>query len=280
MAQVMETAVLVEGSPAHPTMNWGAIFAGWLVATGIAGLLYVAGLALGFAAFDPHDVAATTKGIGIGTAVWVVLSWVTGLFVGGMFASWFDGKSDETMGAMHGVAVWGLSITATALWLSLGLGLASHHGNPAEGSADPAGTTTAAMTHDDAVWILQANVHRFTSHGESVPAELPMDKAIVGALLSGHEDTAKAILLTVTAETPETVDQALTGWSGQVTAAQAELKAHAEHAAHYASMVLWIGFLSGLLALITAAIGGWLGANKIHKVYHARRYPGRPFAVK
>ncbi|WP_199099101.1 hypothetical protein [Dyella sp. ASV21] len=280
MAQVMETSVLVEGGPIHPVMNWGAILAGWLVATGMAGLLYVAGLALGFAAFNPHDVAATAKGIGIGTAVWVVLSWIAGLFVGGMFASWFDGKSDETMGAMHGVAVWGLSLTATALWLSLGMGFAFHHDKPVDDSVGPSGHASMVMTNDEAVWVLRADVHRFASHGEAVPAELSTEGAVVDALLSGHEAAAKAILLASTTETPESIDQALSSWSSHVSTAQAQFKARAEQAARYASMVLWIGFLSGLLALVTATWGGWLGANHIHRVYHTRRYAGRPFAVK
>jgi site-specific recombinase len=84
-------------------MSWSAIIGGWLVATGIASLMYVAGLALGFAAFDPYDAAATAKGIGIATAVWVVLSWTVSLFLGGMFASWFDGNRDQTVVLRHHV---------------------------------------------------------------------------------------------------------------------------------------------------------------------------------
>lgn len=278
MAQVMGTSVVVDANPVHPTMNWGAIISGWFVATAIAGLLYVAGLALGFTAFHPHDVAATAKGIGIGTAVWVVLSWVAGLFVGGMFASWFDGKSDETMGAMHGVAVWGVSLTATALWIMLGAGSALHRGKP---DGRMAGTASvAATTDDDALVLLKANVHRLAGHAQGMAGEPPMENAVVAALLAGHDATAKAILLADTSETPEVVDQAMTSWSGLVTAAQTQMKDHAEHAARYLSHILWVGFLSGLLALIAATGGGWLGARNVHRVYHTRRYPGRPFKIE
>ena len=103
----------------HPRLSWRAIIAGWLVATAVAGLLYVAGMALGFAAFDATDLASTAKGIGIGTGIWFVLTWATALFLGGMAASWFDNQVDHTMGALQGVAVWGLSLTATALLISL-----------------------------------------------------------------------------------------------------------------------------------------------------------------
>jgi hypothetical protein len=112
------TGVDVHG---HPTMRWSAIIGGWLVATGIASLMYAAGLALGFTAFDPYNAEATAKGVGMGTAVWMVLTWAVSLFLGGMFASWFDGRSDQTVGTLHGVTVWGLSIAASALLLAVGL---------------------------------------------------------------------------------------------------------------------------------------------------------------
>ena len=99
----------------HATMRWSAIIGGWLVATGIASLMYVAGLAIGFTAFDPYNAAATAKGIGTGTAIWMILTWAVSLFLGGMFASWFDGRADQTVGTLHGVTVWGLSVAASGL---------------------------------------------------------------------------------------------------------------------------------------------------------------------
>jgi hypothetical protein len=38
------------------------------------------------------------KGIGTGTAIWMILTWAVSLFLGGMFASWFDGRADQTIG--------------------------------------------------------------------------------------------------------------------------------------------------------------------------------------
>jgi hypothetical protein len=112
------TGVDVHG---YPTMRWSAIIGGWLVAMGIASLMYAAGLALGFTAFDPYNAEATAKGVGMGTALWMVLTWAVSLFLGGMFASWFDGRSDQTVGTLHGVTVWGLSVAASGLLLAVGL---------------------------------------------------------------------------------------------------------------------------------------------------------------
>ena len=52
----MATTVYSSDIPGDPSvrMCWSAIFAGWFVATGIAILLYGAGMALGFSAFSPH----------------------------------------------------------------------------------------------------------------------------------------------------------------------------------------------------------------------------------
>lgn len=86
----------------HPAMKFRAVIAGWLVATGVAGLLYVGGLALGFSSFDAWNAAGSAKGLGIGTALWVIITWAAALFFGGMFAAWFDGRNDDTMGAPRG----------------------------------------------------------------------------------------------------------------------------------------------------------------------------------
>ena len=112
----------------RPTMSWGAIIGGWLIATGIGSLMWVAGLALGFSGFDAYNVEAIAKGLGAGTAIWMLLTLVVALFLGGMFASWFDGRSDQTIGALHGITVWGLSIMASAFLVALGMAHVIHGG--------------------------------------------------------------------------------------------------------------------------------------------------------
>jgi hypothetical protein len=159
------TGTTIVTSNTNVTMNWGAIFAGWLVATGIASLIYVGGLAVGFDGFDPYDAAAT------GAAIWIILTWAVSLFIGGMFASWFDGKADPTVGTLHGITVWGLAVTASGLIFMLCSAGAGH------AARDP-----------------------------------------------------------------------------------------------YSATAMGVTFLSIFIALVAAAVGGWLGAGHIHKVHHTRRY--------
>jgi hypothetical protein len=126
----------------YPTMHWGAIFAGWLVATGTALLLYAFGLAIGFSAINPHDAATVAHGFSAGAFVWMILTWAAALWTGGMFASWFDGRNDTEMGVVRALTVWGLSMTATALVMASGLAHASF-----AATASGAGTPSVDPTH-------------------------------------------------------------------------------------------------------------------------------------
>jgi len=253
---------------AHPSMRFSAVIAGWLVATATAGLLYAAGLALGFASFDAWNAGGSAKGIGIGTAVWMVFTWAGALFMGGMFAAWFDGRNDDTSGALHGVTVWGLSLTTTALWLALGLGhaMSAHNDHMAGPGPDMHGGP--AMT--PAVSVLDANI-AYALTGRERGGSAP----IVGAILAGQDDIATALFAADTGTSQDAAAASLQKLTPQIDAARAESKMAADKAAHYLSLTLWIAFISGFLALLSSAVGGWLGAGHIHRVYHLRKYPAR-----
>lgn len=105
----------------HPTLRWGAIWAGWFVATGTAFGLYAFGLAIGFSAINPNDAAAVSHGISAGTIVWLILTWGASLWIGAMFASWFDGRNDTEMGVIRGLTVWGLSVAVAGLLVTRGV---------------------------------------------------------------------------------------------------------------------------------------------------------------
>jgi hypothetical protein len=100
-------------------VSWGAIFAGLVVATVVQVVLALLGLAIGLAAFDPGTSA---KGAGIGTGLWVIVSALVALFVGGLTTGRLAGVMERRDGFLHGVVLWGLS-TLLGVWLlSRGLG--------------------------------------------------------------------------------------------------------------------------------------------------------------
>ena len=100
-------------------VRWGAIFAGLVVATVLQVVLSLLGLAIGLAAFDPGSSAGS---FGLGTGVWVILTALVSLFLGGMSTGRLAGVLERRDGFLHGVILWGLS-TLLGVWLlSRGLG--------------------------------------------------------------------------------------------------------------------------------------------------------------
>jgi hypothetical protein len=219
-----------------------------------------------------------------------------------MFASWFDGKADRTTGALHGVTVWGLSVAMSVVLFSLGVTQIAQGGagvvkGAATAGAAAAGTVGGAA--DQATTGLQAALTQRiaqasartpadggqTAGGQANAADIrraadQIDRktmaSVAGALMKGDTEDAKAQLAANTSLSPAEIDQALQSVSAQVDKFKAQAQAAAERAAHYTSMAMWIVFFSSVLALIAAAVGGWLGAKHIHRVYHLRRFEATP----
>jgi hypothetical protein len=294
MASIETASTVAVDVHTHPSLRWGAVIAGWMVAGGIALLLYIAGIALGFHMFDPYDTSGTAKGLGIGTAVWMVLTWAVSLFLGGMFASWFDGRDDQTTGCLHGVTVWGLSLAMATTLLALGLSGAAVGGGALLGGSAAGmhgsdnGHGAHAIAGSDAMVRLQAQIAQrlgtapgaaanggaqaMASNGRA-QGDQGAAAMIATALLADHPDTASALFQANTGMDSAQANGAVQSLTPQVTQAKADLKAAADKTAHYAALAMWTVFLSLLLALLAAAAGGWLGAGQVHRVYHLRRYP-------
>lgn len=99
-----------------PMLSWGAVLAGLAVVLASCSLLHLLGLALGVSIADATDGDAVTQGLGIGAIVWMLISLAVAYFVGSLMAARLSGKTDDTVGMLHGLTVWS---TATMLLLVL-----------------------------------------------------------------------------------------------------------------------------------------------------------------
>lgn len=290
---IAHPAVEVSREVSHPRMSWGAVIAGWTVAVGMASLLYLMGLAVGLSIVDPERAANSARGLGAGTGIWMILTWVFALFIGGMFASWFDGKNDTTMGAMHGVTVWGLAVVMSGILLSAGIGRAmnapalfgSHAATGPTGSTypqtqGPPGSPVASAAADiqaklqlsarsggDAADPTNASRNSMSMHIDPGAIAMATD-----AVMSSHPQTAKNLLMAYTNMTPNQIDDAVMNASIRAQQYQTEAQALAKRTAKCTSAALWVVFLSTFLGLLAATVGGWWGAARVHRVYHLRRY--------
>lgn len=307
---MVDTVIVAPGAnrDRQVVVSWTAIFAGWLVALGFAWLFYVTGVAVGFTAFDLNSPDTVAKGIGIGTTIWVILTWAVSLFLGGMFASWVDARSDSTIGALHGMAVWGLASGMTLLLAAMGFT------NLLQGAAGLLKTTaaaSAAAASSDtpiarATSLLSSQLNRAIGQGtgrQSTPAPsvvssgavppaqsavasppttgaaadprgsgLTRETASVVALdlLRGRNDEAKARLMAESGLQPAEVDAALQSFSTQIEASKAQIREAAEQARRYSAAALWGVVLSTLIGLIAAAFGGSMGAGQVERFYDRR----------
>ncbi|MBD1587620.1 hypothetical protein [Pseudomonas typographi] len=94
-----DTAV---GAPVLKRISWSAILAGVVLALVVSLLLNVLGTAIGSASIDPLQEGNPVSGLGTGAGIWVVVSGVISLFVGG----WAAGRLAQREGAFHGLLVW------------------------------------------------------------------------------------------------------------------------------------------------------------------------------
>lgn len=118
-------------------LSWGAIFAGFIVATMIQIVLSLLGVAIGFTTWDVGDPA---RDLGMGLGIWIAISALIALFVGGLTTGRLAGVLTKGDGALHGIVMWGLAGLVN-LWL-----LASGAGFLMGGAFDMLSRTVAAGT--------------------------------------------------------------------------------------------------------------------------------------
>jgi len=134
-------------------VSWGAIFAGATIALGIIILLGLMGTAMGFGAIEPGS-GNPFDGLGIGTAIWWVITSVLALAIGGFAAGQAAGQTDRSSAMAHGAATWGL-VTIVTLWMATSaIGSAvstasSAVSTVASASAQVVGTVGGAVLPDD-----------------------------------------------------------------------------------------------------------------------------------
>src|SRR5437763_12156561 len=101
-------------------ISWGAIFAGAVVAIATQLVLALIGGAIGLATLNPttgQSPSGTT--LGIGAAIWLVISSLISLFVAGYVAGRLGGTFN---GWLHGLATWATVTTLTLLLLATAAG--------------------------------------------------------------------------------------------------------------------------------------------------------------
>jgi len=103
-------------------LSWGAIIAGAIVTLTLFVTLQLLGAGIGAAALDLTGREVTSgRSLGIGAAIWWLVTGLISLFIGGWVAgrlNWLPNKIDRVL---HGLTVWGVFYAVTLLLVTTAL---------------------------------------------------------------------------------------------------------------------------------------------------------------
>jgi hypothetical protein len=122
--------------PVRSRISWGAIAAGSVLALAMYFLLTLLGGAIGLSVTGN----VTNQALGIGAAIWAILTTAGVLFLGGFIASQFTTGENKAEAVMYGLLVWAV-VFASLLWL-MASGVQAGF-NAMVGMANPAATANA-----------------------------------------------------------------------------------------------------------------------------------------
>ncbi len=104
-------------------IGWGAVIAGFFIATVTQILLNALGVAIGLSAVGAEGQTSGTA-IGIGAGIWTVLSSIISIFVGAWIAGRYTSIPERGEGSLQGALVWSLSLIFFIWVATMGVGSA------------------------------------------------------------------------------------------------------------------------------------------------------------
>ncbi len=126
-------------------VSWGAILAGVVIALMTSALLNLLGLGIGLINFEAD--ANVLENISIGTVIWLVVTGILAMFLGGWVAGRLAKTRIHTEGALHGLAMWGVSgLLGFALMATSAGMLFSGAAHIVNGGANLLGKNTVALS--------------------------------------------------------------------------------------------------------------------------------------
>lgn len=244
-------------------LSWGSVFAGVVVAMVTFLALELLGLGIGLGLLTP--AAERFAAVGIGTGIWLILSTLISLFLGGWVTSWLSGTATPMRGLLHGIVTWGL-VTLISFYL-----MTSAVGALASGFAGFIGTGLTAAPQVVQQQGLPGNVMgdlgRVLRESSRPGADPQQVVASVTTLFArGDAATAEdrnaavdALVANTTLSRPEAATL-VDNWVARFGEFRAQVAATSEQVTGALSAASLWAFFAMILGAGAAGFGGWLGA--------------------
>lgn len=282
--------------PAFDRISWSAVLAGAVVALAVHLALSTLGVSLGAAAVDPYNREHPIKGVPTGMLIWMFVSGLVSLFIGG----WVSGRLAGTVpfdSAIHGVITWSLAMVVMFVLATTSLGhLFGGVFRVLGAGASTAATAAAAVAPEAAKMAKEAiaeNVPHLNWAGIEAEAKQIFQTAgekevtaakdvgvllgkAYGAVRDGLEnadrDTLAAAIVEKTGGSKDDANKTLDKWEKMYRDARQkyqQVMATAEQTARQTAdmaktaisrIALW-AFASLVVGVVVAAVGGNLGST-------------------
>src|SRR5437868_2843320 len=84
-------------------ISWGGVIGGWLVALTATMLMYALGSGIGISALNFTNAELLSTKTLIFSGVWVLVTWMVALYLGGLFSSRAAHYADRRTGGLNGI---------------------------------------------------------------------------------------------------------------------------------------------------------------------------------
>ncbi len=241
-------------------ISWGAITAGVVIALAIQAMLGLLGLGLGFGAVDPY-AASPFEGLGIGAIVYLALTLIISLFVGGLVAGRLAGINDRADGALNGVLVWSILVILFLFTASAVFSFALRSATTIASTGISAASGAAGSVDQQAVAEALLPEEQPADPAAQQPAQPPPAQQGEAGL---SQEEAADILAQSTGLDRDQAQQIIARL--QQEAGEIDLGSAAQSVGQQvlsvSSTVAWAAFIVWLVLLGFSALGGFVGAPK------------------
>ena len=272
-------------------ISWSAIIAGVLLAVMAQILMNILGLAISAAALDPD---APRNAIGptfsTGAVVWMGVSTMLSLFIGGYVASRLSGNSNRGDAMLHGLIVWALStlLSFLMLWITASSIVSGVSGLLSEGVSligsnieDVVPQVAVALDTQTSVFDAINEQAARTGVEANAPANTQLMFAMSNLLRMSADtpeaeearNTAVSLMMSQTGMSDAEARNQVTAWENQYRQAVAEAQRLGEEAAeNIADATAITGSMLFLMMILGAFAGGAGGvAGRPHRIALVRR---------
>lgn len=273
--------VRVDGAAAASHVSWGAIVAGAVVAVAIGAMLNLLGLATASSLIEMVSrETPTAQSMAVGSGIWLAVTTALAILIGSVVAARLAGTWDATDAALHGLAVWAVSMLLAMVVLGSAMtgGIVAGVrglGEVAGGAVSAAGSATSALDPEQALDRVTTRLF-----GKADAAQTPREEALAeasdifmrrlrdGAWTGDDRQRLEALVASVAGIPPQEATQRVQQTEATIQSAIQQAEEAARRTADAAAASTAIGafwaFAAMLLGLGAAVLGARMGMGTTH----------------